>query len=117
MGASLCCCISALWPQVFEWELLGALLSMFNTLLGSSSGLGSGTLSSLPGQTLQGRLSEKGVLQLLLDVRLLRDVLAGGRPLGSRAAPAAAASAGAAGGGAGSHARYYMPTYLQVNTH
>lgn len=90
-------------PQVLEWELLGSLLSVLNTLLGSSApagglggvsptsvGLGTGTLTSLPGQTLEGRLSEKGVLQLLLDVRLLRDVLAGGRPLGSRVGAASA---------------------------
>ncbi len=31
---------------------------------------------------LAGALTEKGVLQLLMDTRFMRDVLAGGRPLG-----------------------------------
>lgn len=34
---------------------------------------------------LAGKLSEKGVLQLLLDVRLVREVLAGARPLAAGA--------------------------------
>lgn len=39
------------------------------------------------------RLTEKGLLQLLFDVRLLRDVLAGGRPAPAPGAPAPAAPA------------------------
>ena len=33
-----------------------------------------------PGTALEQRLTEKGVLQLLFDIRFLRDVLAGGKP-------------------------------------
>ena len=33
-----------------------------------------------PGTALEQRISEKGVLQLLFDIRFLRDVLAGGKP-------------------------------------
>ena len=33
-----------------------------------------------PGMPLEAHITEKGVLQLLMDVRFLRDTLAGGRP-------------------------------------
>ena len=33
-----------------------------------------------PGTALEQRITEKGVLQLLFDIRFLRDMLAGGRP-------------------------------------
>jgi hypothetical protein len=48
-----------------------------------------------PGSASSRPISEKGVLQLLLDVRLLRDALAGGRPHG-----AGSSGGGGAGGGA-----------------
>lgn len=85
--------------QVWEWELLGAALNCLNQLLSASSlssanghSLSAATSSSTSngnGRTLSGvltpslesRLSEKGVLQLLFDVRLVRDILQGGRPL------------------------------------
>lgn len=35
-----------------------------------------------PGGSLHGKASEKGLLQLLFDVRFLWDALSGGRPLG-----------------------------------
>lgn len=41
---------------------------------------------------LKDRLSDAGALQLLLDVRLLRDVLSGGQPPGDSAGTAAAAA-------------------------
>ena len=53
---------------LLEWQLMGAILQDFNPRL-------------RPGGTLGSRISEKGALQLLFDVRFLRDVLAGGRPL------------------------------------
>ncbi len=83
-----------------EWELLGALLSTFSQVLASSgtSGVAASALAAaapplagvsgalLGGVGLRGvggplQLSERGVLQLLFDLRLARDVLAGGRPL------------------------------------
>ena len=77
--------------QLLEWELAGATLRTISTLLrggeedaltktGNSQHLlgGGGQQHSLP--SLASRLTEKGVLQLMFDIRMLRDVLAGGRP-------------------------------------
>ncbi|KXZ49014.1 hypothetical protein GPECTOR_23g103 [Gonium pectorale] len=69
--------------QVFEWELSRAITSTYMQLLAPGPG------------GLQARgLSEKGVLQLLFDVRLVRDVLLGGRPVGSAGPSAAGAGTG-----------------------
>ncbi|GLC68116.1 hypothetical protein PLESTF_000647700 [Pleodorina starrii] len=86
--------------QAFEWELSRALTSTYSQLLQP----GTGSLH------VRG-VTEKGILQLLLDVRFLRDVLVGGRPVttrgagagasGAGAAAAAAAAAAASGGGLG----------------
>lgn len=54
--------------QVYEWELGGALIAAVKALL-------------QPGAPLSVQLSDRGVLQLLMDVRFIRDVLAGGRPM------------------------------------
>lgn len=101
---------------MFEWELAGAALECYAQVIGPRCALtapGAGahsyarpapdtpTTPTHPATTLGGRLSEKGVLQLLADVRFLRDVLAGGRPLNPRtAAVATAGSGGGAGAGA-----------------
>ncbi|KAG2431082.1 hypothetical protein HXX76_009615 [Chlamydomonas incerta] len=92
--------------QAFEWELSRALISAYAQLL--SPGLGALSTKGI---------TEKGVLQLLFDVRFIRDVLVGGRPVSATrpggaggagasaasvaAAAAAAATAGAALGGLG----------------
>eukprot|EP00798_Chlamydomonas_sp_ICE-L_P025620 gene25620-11274_t len=62
--------------QALEWELGGAALSTYSSLLHAEE---SGTLGF--------SISEKGILQLLLDVRFLRDVFLGGRPLTLNKAP------------------------------
>jgi hypothetical protein len=61
--------------QIFEWELGEAVIAAV------------GELMEGPEAALASKVSEKGVLQLLLDVRYLLDVLAGGRPMqrGARA--------------------------------
>lgn len=82
--------------QIFEWELQVACVQCLMEVL------------TPPGGQLSARVSEKGVLQLLLDLRFTRDVLAGGRPH-TRSATAmqpgsgTAAQAGSpmAGGGGG----------------
>jgi len=103
-------CTEAL--QIFEWELAGAAFKAVASVLQTSSpvtnkgGAGlhnassfslaaksNGALSPLP-ESSGLKLSEKGVLQLLLDVRLLRDVLAGGRPLDLWAASSSAGTPG-----------------------
>lgn len=92
-------CAYHLAPQVWEWELLGACLAVFNQLVGGLDA----TLDSLdflpgvvklPSSSLATQLSEKGVLQLLFDARLLRDVLAGGRQLVRNGASSAVVSGG-----------------------
>lgn len=54
--------------ELLEWELSGAALAALQAALAPDTAVGA-------------RLSEKGLLQLLFDVRFLRDVLSGGRPL------------------------------------
>ena len=64
------------------------------TKTGSSSALLGGVgqqHSLLP--PLASRLTEKGVLQLMFDIRMLRDVLAGGRPPSATGTPPPAAAA------------------------
>ena len=93
--------------QLLEWELAGATLRTISTLLHGGEGdelaktgssgalLGGGSVgpqhSLLP--PLASRLTEKGVLQLMFDIRMLRDVLAGGRPPSATGTPPAAAAA------------------------
>ena len=60
---------------LLEWQLLGSVIK------GLGQGLG-------PGGSLDAGLSEKGTLQLLFDVRFLREVLGGGRPLSAAPEPA-----------------------------
>ncbi|KAJ7532479.1 hypothetical protein O6H91_13G005300 [Diphasiastrum complanatum] len=52
--------------QLFAWKLLDKVLKGYEDLLSSSS-------------LLEGRISEKGLLQLLFDVRFLVDVMSGGQ--------------------------------------
>ncbi|KAL3140348.1 hypothetical protein ABBQ38_004612 [Trebouxia sp. C0009 RCD-2024] len=60
--------------QLLEWELGNAVLEAFSEVLQSSG-------------SLSGKVSEKGLLQLLFDVRFLSDALAGGRPLNDTPPP------------------------------
>lgn len=83
--------------QLLAWELGGAALRELAAALGTAT---AGASMTTTGPPLGARLSEKGVLQLLLDVRLIRETLAGGRPLGAAAA-AAGPGAAAPGSGAG----------------
>jgi hypothetical protein len=108
--------------QLLIWELHGALLAALQQLVqrsaDSSSVVGVSSSGSRPGSAAAGArpkpLSEQGILQLLFDQRVLRDVLGGGKPLsavspltaqgpgGSSSAHAAAALAAAhAAGDAG----------------
>ncbi|KAG2492230.1 hypothetical protein HYH03_009474 [Edaphochlamys debaryana] len=75
--------------QLFEWELSRALAAAYSDLLHP----GVGALHAKG-------LTEKGVLQLLLDVRFLRDVLVGGRPVSTTGRPGAGGAAAGAPGGA-----------------
>jgi hypothetical protein len=99
--------------QLLIWELPGALLAALQQLVqrsaDSSSSVSVSNGSSRPGSAAAGSrpkpLSEQGILQLLFDQRVLRDVLGGGKPLsavsplaagqapGGSSAPAAAAAA------------------------
>ncbi len=73
--------------QLLEWELSRAATATYSQLL-------------QPGGALSARgVSEKGVLQLLMDVRFIRDVLVGGRPVGTRPAGQAVGGAGAGASG------------------
>eukprot|EP00873_Tetraselmis_striata_P033583 jgi/Tetstr1/453847/TSEL_004008.t1 len=68
--------------QIFEWELGEAVISAMAELLEG------------PDSRLKAAVTEKGVLQLLLDARYLMDVLAGGRPAPSGPPSAAPPGAG-----------------------
>ncbi|KAK9841813.1 hypothetical protein WJX81_004723 [Elliptochloris bilobata] len=72
---------------LFEWELGAAGLSAITDALQLGTALDRG-------------LTEKGVLQLLLDVRFLRDALAGGRPAPPDFGPPRAPPLGASGSAA-----------------
>lgn len=73
------------------------------TKSGGSLTTGAGSSTHLPvfaSASLSSRLTDKGVLQLLFDIRLVRDVLSGGRPmLGSQHAGSDVAAGTAQGGG------------------
>ena len=95
--------------QLLEWELAGSVLKSVSGLLRNGSGgeLPSLSLSlsaaSSASASFASRLTEKGVLQLMLDVRTVRDALAGGRPAPSPAPAASSltrASSSLSGGGA-----------------
>jgi hypothetical protein len=94
--------------QALEWEVAGAVAGTYRALLNPENG-------PLAQSVVRGGCSERGVLQLLLDVRLVRDTLAGGRPLtviarGGSAGGAAGAVAGVAGvGGAAVAAAAALP--------
>ncbi|KAL0023565.1 hypothetical protein WJX77_002562 [Trebouxia sp. C0004] len=60
--------------QLLQWELGNAVLQALSEVLQSSSSLSSS-------------LSEKGLLQLLFDVRFLSDALAGGKPMNDAPGP------------------------------
>ena len=70
--------------QLLVWELAGAAVKAISDLLHMSGG--PGPSASLPFSL---RLTEKGILQLMLDVRTIRDVLAGGRPPQAATRPSA----------------------------
>lgn len=86
--------ISADALQLLQWELHGAALAALQQLGSSSNGSQPGATAADGGNSIA--VSEKGVLQLLFDQRLLRDVLGGSKPPAADAAAAAAAGAGAA---------------------
>lgn len=104
-----CCCRSAVLQetrragehmistdalQLLQWEVHGAALAALQQLgssVTSSSLGGHATAAATDGEV--GGITEKGVLQLLFDQRLLRDVLGGGKPLGAQAAADTAAAA------------------------
>lgn len=82
MSSSLCGC--AVLPagghlleeeplQLFKWQLSGNVLAQLGAALAEPRGEVSNGSST---GALFGTLSEKGVLQLLLDVRFLQDLLA-----------------------------------------
>ncbi|KAL6758300.1 hypothetical protein V8C86DRAFT_2599273 [Haematococcus lacustris] len=76
---------SLLTPQQQQAAGAGASNLHHAAWLGAGEGVGGGYSAGAElhcsAAGFSGRLSEKGVLQLLLDVRLARDMLAGGRPL------------------------------------
>ncbi|GIL55296.1 hypothetical protein Vafri_10857 [Volvox africanus] len=92
--------------QAFEWELSRAVTSTYSQLLQPGTGV----------LHVRG-ITEKGILQLLLDVRFLRDMLVGGRPVTARSSSAPAGPAPGLGavatsgaiGGLGSLAAGLLP--------
>ncbi len=117
-------------PQVWAWELLGSCLDALSTLSGAVGQLEDPASPHVPsapttphtaaaaahgwhqaspsGAASSLVLSDKGVLQLLFDLRLLREVLAGGRPLlrgnGNAGNARNVVSGGSGGGGGGGDA-------------
>eukprot|EP00775_Hariotina_reticulata_P013484 gene13484-13609_t len=70
--------------QLLEWELHGAALRAIQALCSTSTTAAAAAAPPPAGgerPDAAGTITEKGVLQLLFDQRLLRDVLAGGRPV------------------------------------
>lgn len=79
--------------QLFKWRLCGSLLAALSAALGEAEANGDGgglgtvetaAVGSGHSAVLAGKVSEKGVLQLLFDVRFLLDLLSGGRPISTR---------------------------------
>lgn len=92
--------------QLLQWELHGATLNILQQLAVSAAtavGTPNGEKTSV---------SEKGVLQLLFDQRLLRDVLGAGRPLGATAG-VTIAEVGATGVAAALSARKQLVTTVE----
>jgi hypothetical protein len=91
--------------QLLQWELQGALLEAVAARLGAGDGGGGGGGGAwgVNGEGPVARrqagaepVSEKGVLQLLFDLRVIRDVLAGAFPADGTAAPRGGGSGDAA---------------------
>lgn len=98
-------CVLQAWLKT--WSLVPARLVSYNSVflrsgtpLWRAGAITPSTPTTPRPTSLAGRLSEKGTLQLLMDVRFVRDVLAGGRPLNPRTASVAVAAAGASGSAA-----------------
>ncbi|PSC70573.1 conserved oligomeric Golgi complex subunit 1 [Micractinium conductrix] len=72
---------------LLKWRLGGSLLAALTAAL-AEAGEAAGD-----GGVLAGKLSEKGVLQVLFDARFLLDLLSGGRPVSAGAADAASSAA------------------------
>lgn len=75
---------------LLKWRVAARVLATLSAALTESSALGSDAQADTegPGWTaacgvLAGRLTEKGVLQLLFDARFVMDPLSGGRPVGA----------------------------------
>ncbi|EFN52303.1 hypothetical protein CHLNCDRAFT_139073 [Chlorella variabilis] len=92
--------------QLFKWRLCGSLLAALSAALGEAEANGDGgglgtvetaAVGSGHSAVLAGKVSEKGVLQLLFDVRFLLDLLSGGRPISTSASDAAGSAAAVAG--------------------
>jgi hypothetical protein len=94
--------ISADALQLLQWELHGAALAVLQQL-GSSTNSSSSSFSQPGAATADSNnssnntVSEKGVLQLLFDQRLLRDVLGSSKPPRADVGPVAAAASAANG--------------------
>ena len=71
---------------LLKWRLGGSLLAALVAMLAEGGG----------GKLAGGKLSEKGVLQLLFDARFLLDLLSGGRPVSTGGDAAASSTATAA---------------------
>jgi len=75
---------------LLKWRVAASVLTTLSAALTESSALGSDAqpadtegLGGTAARVLAGRLTEKGVLQLLFDARFLMDLLSGGRPVGA----------------------------------
>jgi hypothetical protein len=98
--------ISADALQLLQWELHGAALAALQQLSSSTNSSSSfchagAAVAADSSNSSTNTVSEKGVLQLLFDQRLLRDVLGSSKPPGAATAGAATAAASAANGMAG----------------
>ena len=76
MGSPLCCAAGGHLLEgepllLLKWRLAGALLAALGSALAEGGALAQGPTTP----------SEKGVLQLLFDLRFLLDLLSGGRPV------------------------------------
>lgn len=82
--------------QLLQWELHGAAIAVLQQVTSSTDGDIVST-RAIHG-TNNTSITEKGVLQMLFDQRLFRDVIGAGKPLGGTAAAASAAGIGDAAG-------------------
>lgn len=81
--------------QLLHWELHGAVLKVLQQLISTAVPTRASVGLLSPGNT-NSNISEKGVLQLLFDQKLLRAVVGAGQPLDGAAAAAGGSAAGAA---------------------